>query len=283
MIHIDPQEVEQAVTLLHWEETAQKARDATQSAQEDRRTVTINGHRAVWGGLKLRLQGIHKGKCWYCESVQERSDNDIDHYRPKGRVIECPKHNGYWWLAFTWENYRFCCSFCNTIHGRRDEGTQGGKNDHFPLWDESRRAYCPTDDIDAEQPLLLDPFKAADPPLLWFDEDGRAAPNPKHCRQKDDYPSKRVLTSIHLYNLNEGRLVERREALCRMIKRRVRRAEAHWRRFLGGDTTAEDAVSEFVMQIRAMKSCDAEYSATANAVLCGLRGSFDVVDVVLAE
>jgi hypothetical protein len=130
--------------------------------------------------------------------VDVRSDNAVDHYRPKSRVAECPKHPGYWWLAFDWTNYRFSCTFCNSL--RRDDQTEslGGKKDRFPLRDESRRAFGPDDTLDDEEPVLLDPTWFGDPPILWFDEDGRATENPS-VASEGSFPHARATVSIEAY------------------------------------------------------------------------------------
>ena len=96
-------------------------------------------------------------KCWYCESKQIRLDRHVDHYRPKNSVAECADHPGYWWLAFRSYNYRYSCTYCNSRRVDQRSGQAGGKADHFPLRDESRRAFSPDDPIDDEQPTLLDP------------------------------------------------------------------------------------------------------------------------------
>src|SRR5690242_2141799 len=67
----------------------------------------IAKHAAIWAELRDQMSPLSSGKCWYCESRENRSDVAVDHFRPKGEVEECPTHPGYWWLAFDPSNYRF--------------------------------------------------------------------------------------------------------------------------------------------------------------------------------
>src|SRR5579862_926047 len=72
-------------------------------------------HAAIWKELKNELAELFNDKCWYCEVSVPRSDNAVDHFRPKGRVSDAAnKHNGYRWLAFEKSNYRYACTFCNS-------------------------------------------------------------------------------------------------------------------------------------------------------------------------
>src|ERR1700733_14768527 len=58
----------------------------------------------VWQRIKPVLEKVMEKKCWYCETRNVRSDNAVDHFRPKSK---------YWWLALSYENLRFSCTFCN--------------------------------------------------------------------------------------------------------------------------------------------------------------------------
>src|SRR5262245_43482425 len=78
---------------------------------------------SVWGELKPEFNKLSHGKCWYCEARQIRSDNAVDHFRPK---------SDYPWLAFSFENYRFACSFCNSPHRHPVTGITQGKSNFFP-------------------------------------------------------------------------------------------------------------------------------------------------------
>lgn len=202
-----------------WEARAKQVLDQLTQADPAARKKLISDNSALWGELKNALSALSHGKCWYCDSSQIRSDNAVDHFRPKNKVADCEGHEGYWWLAFDWRNYRFSCTFCNSR--RKGENTSGGKGDQFPLVDEVFRALKWGDDCTTEQPMLLDPANASDPELLWFYIDG--TPTPKFGKDEDEIKHKRATISIRLYHLDEERLEEKRRDLYQQLSRLVTR------------------------------------------------------------
>jgi len=266
-----------------WTERAQEASEAVAAAPAGARADEVKKYDGVWKELKEALKRVSHGKCWYCESTDIRSDNAVDHFRPKNAVAECPDHGGYWWLAFDWKNYRFCCTFCNCRRVDQTKGSGGGKADHFPLRDEARRAKSPADDLANEEPLLLDPTVPADPGFLWFDETGQAIPNPQICGNPEGYGAKRATQSLDLYHLNHTDLVERRKAFCSDIRTAIGDVNRYFKKYDEGNATAREAFENAVRDLRGRLSAKAEYSATARSMLMGLRGSHPVVDAVLAS
>ena len=265
-----------------WREKAQEALQSVEALRPAERSTAINGKSEIWKELKDALKRASKEKCWYCESIQERSDNAVDHYRPKNNVAECPEHEGYWWLAFEWTNYRFSCTFCNSCRIDQTTGTSGGKHDHFPLWNETRRARQPVDPLDNEQPLLLDPTCRADPPLLWFDQDGQPKPNPQLCGNESSYLHKKVMASIKFYHLDHVATVEQREILSNEIRKLVERATYYFKKSDDGDMTAIKSFADIIEAIHNKLRIDAEYSSAARATLMGLRGTHPVAEVILS-
>ena len=153
---------------------------------------------AVWRELKDRLADLLPDKkCWYCESPVDRADNAVDHFRPKGRVSDTqPPHAGYRWLAFNAKNYRYACTFCNSLRKGVDGGSAGGKADRFPLVDETKRVYVPGP-VDQERPVLLDPCEFGDWALLGCKQE-----NGEPCATSEDATDKyRVGESIAIYHL----------------------------------------------------------------------------------
>src|SRR5262245_23831897 len=91
-----------------WVTRAATAAQAVRDASAKKRSAVIDENQTVWKDLKEALRTLSYEKCWYCESIDPRADNAVDHYRPKGNVRGAiPPHTGYWWLAFEWTNYRF--------------------------------------------------------------------------------------------------------------------------------------------------------------------------------
>ena len=105
----------------------------------------------VWKYLKVYLFSVTNGKCAFCETdALTVSPGDVEHYRPKAAVEGDETHMGYYWLAYSVENYLPSCGNCNS----------SGKMNKFPV--SGTRAYAPDDDLKAEQPDLLNPFDPAD-------------------------------------------------------------------------------------------------------------------------
>jgi uncharacterized protein (TIGR02646 family) len=102
--------------------------------------------------VKKALRHAQYNKCCYCESKKflATSYGAVEHYRPKGAVQQArgqkKEHPGYYWLAYDWNNLLFSCTACNTK-----------KRDLFPLRDNNARARSHYDDIDLEQPFLVNP------------------------------------------------------------------------------------------------------------------------------
>jgi len=179
------------------------------------RKKAITAKNTVWSKLSSLLSEQSAGKCWYCETNEIRSDNPIDHYRPKNNVKECSDHPGYWWLAFDWKNYRYACTYCNSRRVGVD--TSGGKQDHFPVfmppgWNQ-RKA-----DENVEKPMLLDPIESHDCLLLTFNSNGEA------CATSDDESSEDYLKatkSIELYHLNHQPTTRERKVILHKIGRLI--------------------------------------------------------------
>jgi uncharacterized protein (TIGR02646 family) len=229
----------------------------------------INLQSEIWSSLKDILARLSNGKCWYCESRNLRSDNAVDHFRPKNKVVECPTHEGYWWLAFSWENYRFSCTFCNSKRRDREGGTVGGKHDHFPLAREEDRVFDEGGDLTREDPLLLDPATPGDPLLLWFMESGMAAE--RYSEANNRLGHLRAKTSIELYHLNHVDLVEARKALFVEIRRLVKEGDSHLSDWDHGEHAARIAFNGVVENILGLLSSSADFSVSARNMIMGLR------------
>lgn len=128
------------------------------------------------------LESLFHKKCAYCESRYAAvSKMDVEHYRPKGGVNECPSHIGYWWLALEWNNLLPSCIDCNRRRGqlkaiRNPDGSidviaeteNSGKENAFPIAG-TKFAMKESDDYSIEEPLIINPCET-DPKnhLDWF-------------------------------------------------------------------------------------------------------------------
>jgi hypothetical protein len=257
-----------------WTERAENALEQLIMLEPEERSDYINNHSAIWRDreLKAALSALSKGKCWYCESKEIRSDRVIDHFRPKNSVAERNDHPGYWWLAFNLSNYRYSCTFCNSLRKSEADEPSGGKSDHFPIVDENRRAYEPNNPIQDEFPFILDPRSQGDTLLITFEDDGRAIPC--YANDENSLHCKRAIISIRIYHLNHPDVKEARFTVCNEIHELVKEGD---RAFLRQDENIHTALvgkesfDGIVRRIRSMVDRDAEYSRAARAVLSSHR------------
>ncbi|MDX3274785.1 HNH endonuclease [Streptomyces scabiei] len=129
-----------------------------------------------------------------------------------------PGHPGHWWLACDVSNYGIACRHCNS-GGARYNGVREGraKGSQFPVIG-GTRARASADDLDREQPLLLDPAHHSDPDLLGFDSAGYARRSSTPYSQAE---AKRGLCradeTIRILALNDSHLVPLRSHLMRAV------------------------------------------------------------------
>ena len=183
-------------------------------------------------------------KCAYCESTYRAVDSrDVEHYRPKGGVTEAPQHRGYWWLAAVWHNLLPSCPACNqsryhTIFNpgmtleefeqarRRKPDRLSGKGNSFPVRN-NKWVTTDTDDITAEDPLLINPCER-DPAkhlefvfdwdvveYIWDADPINALVRPKSMVGVEDEYGR---ASIAIYGLNRAGLVRERASHLRILQ-----------------------------------------------------------------
>ena len=190
-----------------------------------------------------------------------RSDNAVDHFRPKSR---------YWWLALNYENLRFSCTFCNSRRIDREGGTEGGKGAEFPIV--GVLATGTDDSLDDEEAVLLDPCTEEDPDLLWFDDTGRPVANPIYKDQLD--VAERVKMSVRLYHLDFGPLIVARRRKYLDVLSACRSGDAALKVFNStGDRVARKQWWERVAEVNRLMNPKSPHSAAAKCAVLGLRSS----------
>lgn len=122
------------------------------AADENARDAIIEANKHIWIDDRIRnwLLGQFNNKCWYSEAQDAVSSIHVDHYRPKCRLkqeLGAPTQEGYWWLAFRWENYRICGQLLNVKKG-----------DLFPVVGTYRCVASDETSIQLESPHLIDPL-----------------------------------------------------------------------------------------------------------------------------
>lgn len=206
-----------------WREAAQDALlELTDAEGCDKRKVILNkkSSATIWREYFELLNEGMKKKCWYCEAEDIRSDNPVDHFRPKNKVEDDTTHEGYWWLAFDWENYRCACTYCNSR--RVTAESDGGKACRFPIVDSTTRAYSPECTLHDEQVDFLDPFDSDDWKLLWFDLDGKPEAKPEATVDEQ----RKVNNTVDIFHLHEARLVRARNNIRLAVDREIKKIKS---------------------------------------------------------
>jgi hypothetical protein len=159
---------------------------------EAKRAQVIEANQTLWRDDRIRnwlLQQFHN-KCWYTEAYDSVSAIHVDHYRPKGRVkdldgCEC---EGYWWLAFKWDNYRICGQLINVK-----------KLDIFPIVEGARANANDPVSLELEAPLLIDPLTDQARLITYEkDEDGCRAVPAAGVNQAEKYRAEKTIELIGL-------------------------------------------------------------------------------------
>lgn len=232
-----------------WDEAAHAEQQKIDSGEKKAKS---SNH--IWSSAKTRLKAISFGKCWYCETRETRSDDAVDHFRPKSI---------YPWFACDIKNFRYACTFCNSIRKNPNTGVSAGKGDYFPLLEGS----LATNDIEREleKYVLIDPCKGADVGLLDFTDDGRALA--KH--PSAPIRNYRAVESIKTYHLDHPELVEARRQLALEISQWVRGANLAYEELDQGDQSKHEMFSTFADSIGRAISSDAPFSVFARKIVKG--------------
>lgn len=237
---------------IDWDQKANDAKTAVANG-----TKTVKDLSKIWSALKDALAECSYDKCWYCEIKQERSDNAVDHFRPKSL---------YPWSAFEKSNFRYACTYCNSQRKNPETNETEGKGDKFPLLDETKRATSLAQEKD-ESPLLLDPCRGQDPGFLDFYDDGRP------CSKYKDHANRklRAETSIKLYHLDHPDLVEMRKVLAAKLQESINNADGLFDRCDTGDPAIDGAFHSIIRTLSDAMADKAELSRFARKVIAGSR------------
>ena len=222
----------------------------------------------IWTEAKERLKKVSFDKCWYCEVRQNRADDAVDHFRPKSI---------YPWLAFEIENFRFACTFCNSVRRNPTTGQSAGKGDHFPLLAGAMAANV--EQLKQENPVLLDPCRGGDPVLLDFLSSGQ--PCAKHPDQ--DVRRKRAEDSIHYYHLNHPAIVEARRQLALQLKEWIEEADDIYCSDDQGSLATQNSFNQITACISRSITPQAEFSVFARRIVAANRDKPWVEDLLFCS
>lgn len=252
------------------------ARREIEAASPEDRADVLRRRAGVWTALREALSAVSSGKCWYTESKNLGTDDDVDHFRPKSRVDGVVGHPGYYWLAFDWRNFRLSCHHSNRPRKRPDSGTLGGKGARFPLIDEAARAHGPTDDCSCEQPVFLDPCEPADPALLTFGPNGESRVSPVF--RGDPVAVHRWEISRLSLHIDWPDFVDARIGLFNEVDRLVDRGA---RALRAGDGARSPAFKDACRDLIRLRKPDAEFSMAALAFIESYRHEWWIEEIVL--
>lgn len=277
MRFIDLDQLEPSVRP-YLEELAEATVAVVAETDPAKRTDLITKYRPRWVALRRAMEELSHGKCWYIECRNLGTDDDVDHYRPKGRISEDSDHPGYYWLAFSWRNLRLSCQRANRARTSPETGVTGGKADHFPLIDPDSRARGPADDLQLETPAILDPTNPADPPLLTFLPNGEADLSPEY--KGNDVLEKRFDQTRLCLNLNWPTFRDARTELYNRIRILVERGTG-----LAPDRpwaeNPSEAFQDIMRDLIKLMSAEEEYSSAARIYVESFRDEWWIRQIVL--
>lgn len=267
MIHID---LLNSIPPAKWLTKAQALEKRLVKAKSARaRRNLIDTNQSLWHDSELKqwLSDLSKGKCWYSEATGDGHYWHVDHFRPKHEVKDenGNQYEGYWWLAFDWRNYRFAAAAPNTQ-----------KSSVFPVRNNAW-ACTPVDDIEYEQPFLLDPASPVDWAFLSFDSAGY----PRAANSLDNWNKLRVSTSITVLQLRRKALVDGRKKIWGKTDRMAIRARNRMADLERDRPAAKTRLEEAIQDLKQLVDDDAPYSAVARACVQshGLKWLNDMVGV----
>ncbi len=230
MKFIDINKLSQTAIDIGWDKIEQDHLVAMKrlGAKERKAYITANPD---WNKFQAAMMALSSNKCWYSEAPAGNNDLSIEHFRPKnkayysedykdpnGRIV-ITKPNGYWWKAYSWDNYRLAGTYANIRRSDRlNEDGVKGKGNFFPL-DLSGVGRIADDEesVVCEIPILLDPTVEEDIGLLTFDENGEAI-----SAGVNDYEHNRVIQSIFYYHLDLDQLQRERVMAWKDCERQIK-------------------------------------------------------------
>ncbi len=174
-----------------------------------------------YGVARKPLHEAQHGKCAYCEVQQQSTALPTEHFRPKAGVTDDPDHltssQGYWWLAWSWENLFFACDTCNS---------QARKGSHFALEPGSTPLVVEQQPPGGEVPMFIDPAREDPIDHIVFVRElpHRWVPRPRGGSPRGDYTIKKLGLDrpelVTLYRNHVERTVQPRLDAVRLALRR---------------------------------------------------------------
>lgn len=193
---------------------AERAQAKLETLPPGERKAFIKSKGHIWRRFARYLAKMSYGKCWYSESKDAHTFQDVDHFRPKlcAKRTNDTEDEGYPWLAFNWENFRYSSQRANRPSTDEETDDTVGKGSWFPLLSFGKKAAWGDRCIDDERPVLLDPTVLADVRLIEVKPSGQMGPS-RLCQ--GNFQRNRVGESIKLLGLDLPGIVEARQTAMR--------------------------------------------------------------------
>ena len=244
-----------------WRQRARLAEsELAQRTTHEERMRYIEANSQIWRDLRQELIQQFGSRCWFTDAEETVAQLDTEHFRPKARVVEedGTSSEGYWWLAFDYQNMRLAGQIPNRQH----------KRCFFPLLPQSFRANSQNRRWREENPVFLDPIKIDDVNLVSYSEEGAVVPSPSAITPEEQY---RVRKTNELLGLSaHPPLVEARQRVwshCRDVIAQVERLKAEEREY-GSSTPRTKAERERLMkELRRMIQARTPLSSVARACI----------------
>lgn len=252
--------------------------EINQEADADARRELIKRHRPKWAAFRPFFESLSDRKCWYTESLNPGTDDDVDHFRPKNDVAEDTTHGGYYWQALTWKNFRLSCHRANRLRTNPTTKVAHGKSDQFPLNNPAQRCRTPADDLAVERPLLLDPCNPFDPSKITFNADGTVALARRY--ETDQFAKQQVEVSRTCLHLDWPAFVDDRTKLYNQIAFRVSDGVEYAAR-AATDNGSRLAWGRVILELQGMTRPSQPYSSAARAYVSTFRNIWWVEEIVL--
>lgn len=166
--------------------------------EHDYKQIRFKFDSIIWMKSKEDLRNLFGSKCAYCESqIDGSSFGVVDHFRPKSSSVDLDgkQSDGYWWLAYDWNNLYLSCEVCNR-HKRNKFPVEGKRAENYQS-------------LSSERYLLVDPCNKEDvsSARFYYEHNGKIA----------SLSNKGKIT-IELLSLNRSELCLRRSELIKHLE-----------------------------------------------------------------
>lgn len=196
------------------EEARHKAEEFFSRPKSSRLQERHEFNRNIWLNAGEALRVLFYGKCAFCET---HAALEVDHFRPKFEASGLKKEarfDGYWWLAYEWENLYSMCNNC--IRNKRNR---------FPVVGSRARLQTYGTELAREKALLLDPCADNPQNYLAFQVTGFVKSRPmSRVEQRRFSGYNRGEYTIEILGLNRTDLVQGRKELAKEMLQYLRNA-----------------------------------------------------------